>query len=296
MTPQTSDPDLASDPDPDLKPDNQLRVRVWGARGSIATPSAGSLRYGGNTPCLEVNTACGYRVILDAGTGIRNLGMELLRASDSEPVRDYHIFLSHFHWDHLQGLPFFLPLYNPANTITFYSPHTTEHLQEVLQGQMATPYFPVGFNVLAAATKFVQVGQRPFQLGDVEITSFALTHPQGASGYRIECGGKAVVYATDHEHGVTEADDRLLHVAQGADLLFYDSQFTPEEYPSRKGWGHGTWKEAARVGAKAGVKKLVLFHHDPGHDDAQMDSIVTQAQADFPDTIAAMEGRTLKVA
>lgn len=258
------------------------------------------MRFGGNTPCVELTFSNGgprpeelQRVILDAGTGIRNLGMELLRTRS--PHRDFHVFLTHFHWDHVQGLPFFPALYDKSASITFYSSRPPELLREILWGQMVTPYFPVRFDDLAASVRFVQVGERPLKLGDVEISSFCLTHPQGAAGFRVTYAGKTVVYATDHEHGEPDADLRLLNAARGADLLFYDAQYTPEEYPSRRGWGHGTWLEATRVGAAAEVKQLVLFHHDPSHDDCQMDAILELARGRFPATIAAVEGHTITI-
>lgn len=275
----------------------QIRVRAWGVRGSIPTPSPGVLKFGGNTPCVEVvfvgEDGRQSRMILDAGTGIRNLGIELLKTKCED--KHFHIFLTHFHWDHVQGLPFFSALYDKSATITFYSSRNPELLKEILWGQMVTPYFPVRFDDIAASVNFVQVSEKPMTFGDAEVSCFCLTHPQGATGFKIVHGGKTVVYATDHEHGEAAADLRLLHAARGADLLFYDAQYTPEEYPSRRGWGHGTWLEAAKVGAEAGVKKLVLFHHDPGHDDEQMQQIVDLARERFARTSAATEGETIVI-
>lgn len=281
-------------------PPHQIFVRVWGARGSIPTPSPSVMRFGGNTPCVELTFSDGetrpedlQRIILDAGTGIRNLGLELLRTQS--PHREFHIFLTHFHWDHVQGLPFFPALYDKSATITFYSSRSPEELREILWGQMVTPYFPVRFDDLAASVRFVHVGEKPVQLGHIEISSFCLTHPQGAAGFRVVFAGKTVVYATDHEHGEPNADLRLLNAARGADLLFYDAQYTPEEYSNRRGWGHGTWLEATRVGAAANVKQLVLFHHDPSHEDSSMDAILELARERFPATMAAAEGDTITI-
>jgi phosphoribosyl 1,2-cyclic phosphodiesterase len=280
-----------------VEKDPLIRVRVWGARGSIPTPSSAVLKYGGNTPCVEVivrrEIGCDQRLIFDAGTGIRNLGLDLLMTKTVDC--DFHIFLTHFHWDHVQGLPFFPALYNKATTITFYSSRTPEELREILWGQMATPYFPVRFDDLLATVHFVHIGETPVKLGEVEVSTFCLTHPQGAAGFRVVHKGRSVVYATDHEHGNEEADLRLLNAARGADVLFYDSQYTPEEYPSHRGWGHGTWLEATKVGHEAGVKRLVLFHHDPSHDDFQIDEILKLARAEFPETFAATEGETIVV-
>ena len=157
-----------------------VQARIWGARGSIPTPMAGAQRYGGNTPCVEVDFSSGQRIILDAGTGIRRLGLDLIKSGDGG--LDFHIFLSHFHWDHVQGLPFFAPLYNPAVTVTFYSARPPEELREILHRQMVTPYFPVLFDDLAATLRFVQVGETPVKLGAVEVNSFALNHPAGGAG------------------------------------------------------------------------------------------------------------------
>jgi phosphoribosyl 1,2-cyclic phosphodiesterase len=288
-------PDQASEEEPEAEvlSGPLIQARIWGARGSVPTPLPSTCRYGGNTACVELDFSNKQRIILDAGTGIRSLGIALARSH--APARDYHIFLSHFHWDHLQGLPFFPPIYNPASTITFYSSRRPEELREILHRQMVTPYFPVLFDDLAASMRFIEICEQPLVLGEVEISSFELTHPQGAHGYRVSHRDRTVVYATDHEHGEREADRRLLHAARGADVLFYDAQFTPEEYQSHRGWGHGTWLEAVRVGAKAGVKQLVLFHHDPGHDDLQIDRMLEDARSHFPDTVAAMEGDTISV-
>ncbi len=275
----------------------RIEVRAWGVRGSLPTPAAEVLKFGGNTPCVELkfgtDDGCMQRIILDAGTGIRNLGMHLMKSQCADT--SFHVFLTHFHWDHVQGLPFFPPLYNKATKITFYSNRTPEQLKEILWGQMVTPYFPVRFSDIAATVDFVQVLDDPLILGEVEVRSFCLTHPQGSSGFRVSYRGRTVVYATDHEHGQEDADLRLLNASKGADLLFYDAQYTPEEYPNRMGWGHGTWLQATRVATAAEVKQLVLFHHDPSHDDVKMESILADARSKFACTIAAREGETLIV-
>ena len=276
---------------------NHIRVRAWGVRGSIPTPSPNVLQFGGNTPCVEVvfvnEDGSEKRMILDAGTGIRNLGLELTATKNKD--KDFHIFLTHFHWDHVQGLPFFLPLYDKNATITFYSSRSPELLKEILWGQMMTPYFPVRFDDIAASVNFVKISETPMRFGEAEMSCFCLTHPQGATGFKIVYAGKTVVYATDHEHGEAAADLRLLNAARDADLLFYDSQYTPEEYPTRRGWGHGTWLEATKVAAEAQVKQLVLFHHDPSHDDVQMHRIVELARERFACTRAATEGETITI-
>ena len=269
-----------------------MEIRVWGARGSIPTPSAENLGYGGNTACVEVIVGGGESFIFDAGTGIRNLGLALLHAP---PRAHIHLFLTHFHWDRLQGLPFFPPLYDPSRTVTFHSSRPVDELEEILRAQMVAPYFPIFFDNLPSTIRFERIGEKPVAFGSTHISSFALHHPQGSSGYRVDSSGACFVYATDHEHGNEEADTRLRGAAHGADVLFYDSQFTPGEYPAHRGWGHGTWLEGTRVAQDAGVKQLVMFHHDPGHDDGQVDAMLALARERFPDTLAASEGTSIHV-
>ncbi len=270
-----------------------MEVRIWGARGSVPTPIMENLRVGGNTSCVEVRAATGESYILDAGTGIRLLG--LARGQSETPQRDLHIFLTHFHWDHLQGLPFFTPLYSARNRITFHSACPAAELQQVLQGQMSNPYFPVRFDLVAAELRFEQLRGSAARFGEVQISSFPLHHPGGACGYAIEAGGARVVYATDHEHGDERADAGLMAAARNADVLIYDAQFTPEEYAAHKGWGHSTWLEATGLAEAACVKHLVLFHHDPGHSDEEMQRIVEQARERFPNTSLAIEGESIAV-
>ncbi len=270
-----------------------MEIRVWGARGSIPTPTAENLGYGGNTSCVEAILSTGESFIFDAGTGIRNLGIAQLAALTKRS--HIHLFLTHFHWDHLQGLPFFPPLYDPSKTITFHSARPIEELKEILRAQMVSPYFPIMFDKLPSTIRFEHVGETALDFGPARICSFPLNHPQGAHGYRVETAGASFVYATDHEHGDHAADAVLRRAAQNADVLFYDAQFTPGEYPSHRGWGHGTWLEGTCVAKDAGVKRLVLFHHDPGHNDRQIDSMLALAQQQFPLTMAASEGSTIPV-
>jgi phosphoribosyl 1,2-cyclic phosphodiesterase len=267
-------------------PSEQMYVKFWGVRGSIPTPISQNMGNGGNTSCLEVRLPGGELIVLDGGTGIRPLGLAL----NAEKHTDVHVFLTHFHWDHIQGLPFFQPLYSKENTVTFYSMKTPEETREILEGQMNGPYFPVDFRFLPAQRNFVSVLGKTFRFGDTEVNNFALNHPQGCHGYSFSHHGRKLVFASDLEHGNPEFDSILLAAAADADVLIFDAQFTPEEYEKRHGWGHSTWLQATEVAKQTRAKKLVLFHHDPGHTDQTMDTILADARAHFPETYLAVEG------
>jgi phosphoribosyl 1,2-cyclic phosphodiesterase len=231
-------------------------------------------------------------LMIDAGTGARGLGQSLAEETGGRPIH-LNLLLTHFHWDHIQGIPFFTPLYSSENQVAFWSGFPAQTTREVLEGQMAHPYFPVPFAMLAARREVRQLTGEPQNLSDFQVRTFPLNHPQGAWGYRVETSGKSIVHASDFEHGDSKSDAILRDFAQGADLLIYDAQFTPEEYPSHVGWGHSTWLEAARVAQDAGVGRLVLFHHHPDHDDAAMDRILAAARGQFDRTEAAVEGQSI---
>jgi phosphoribosyl 1,2-cyclic phosphodiesterase len=270
-------------------PQPALQLRFWGTRGSIPTPIAANLGHGGNTSCIQIldpsDPTTTY--IFDAGTGIHSLGHTLAAHNN------IHLFLTHFHWDHIQGLLGFAPLFASHNKLTFYSTHGRHELHRVLQSQMSAPCFPVEFDTLASDRHFESLDHTPTTIHNLTIEPFALHHPGGASGYRISRGNTTIVYATDHEHGNPAADARLLAAATNADILIYDAQYTPEQYLHRIGWGHSTWLEATRLAAQANVKQLVLFHHDPNHNDHTLQAILQQAQQNFPNTTLATEGTTL---
>jgi phosphoribosyl 1,2-cyclic phosphodiesterase len=271
--------------------DGSIGLRFWGVRGSTPTPVARNLGYGGNTACVEILQQDEDAVhILDAGSGIRALGAAI--AARPQQPGAIHIFFTHFHWDHLQGLPFFAPLFAPHSRIVFHSVHPPQMLHEILSRQMAAPFFPVDFSGLAAQLEFRQIAS-PQSLGSVTLETFPLHHPQGSVGYRISDARRTLVYATDHEHGNAAMDRSLSEVARDADVLVHDAQYTPGEYPLRKGWGHSTWQEATAVAAEAKVAQLVLFHHDPDRDDRALDEIVALARHVFPQTVAARELMTV---
>ena len=268
-----------------------MNVTFWGVRGAIPTPQRENLDFGGQTPCVEIEVE-GKRIVLDAGTGLRQLGYRMLSGLGQERLNE-DILLSHFHWDHVQGIPYFAPFFQNS-ILRFYSLLPAESLHATLSALMAAPFFPLALDAAAATKEFQQFRSYiPFEIGPFLIKSFPLRHPQGCTGFRIECRGHVVVYATDHEQGDAESDAILLEHASGADLLIADAQYTPEEYPQRIGWGHSTWLEAAELAKRAKVKRLVLFHHDPLRDDDSLREIVLLAQNVFPSTVAAKEGTTI---
>ena len=272
----------------------ELIVRFWGVRGSRPTPLLGNLGYGGNTPCIEISIGNDC-LIFDAGTGIVDLGQELVREK-AVSDRALHLFFTHFHWDHIQGLPFFAPLYSSQSKLLLYSANFRSSTKAALENLMKSPNFPIEWPQTGAQKTFCDIsGEHPVSIGDSIVRAFPLCHPQGAFGYRVETPYALIVYASDLEHGNPEFDRILVEYASGADLLVYDAQYTPEEYErSRKGWGHSTWLEAVRTAQLAGVKRLMLFHHDPARDDHELANILEQARTIFPEVELAKEGHSIK--
>ncbi|MFO0617158.1 MAG: MBL fold metallo-hydrolase [Polyangiaceae bacterium] len=273
-----------------------MEIRFWGVRGSIAAPGPDTMRIGGNTSCVEVQ--CGAtRIILDAGTGLRRLGEGML--GEGRPI-EASLLLSHFHWDHIQGLPFFVPAYLAPTRLSVFGP-AGGHLgvKEAIGRQMSAPHFPVGLGDLGARIDWndLEPGAR-FALGDATVTVAKLNHPGGVLAYRVEHEGEAIVYATDTEHYAC-IDPALRALAEGAAILIYDAQYTPDEYAgtagrARVGWGHSTFVAGAEVARAAGVRKLVLFHHDPQRTDDGVRAIEEGCRELFEDSVAAYEGMTLR--
>ena len=274
-----------------------VNVKFWGTRGSVPTPGSGTTKYGGNTSCVEVSWGEGGRVIFDAGTGIRALG-ELL-AKDGNPDR-CDIVLSHLHWDHIQGLPFFIPMFIPGAEIHIWGGEGKGvTLDRMMDHQLHSAFFPVGRSQLSANILFHMVTEAPFEIRGATVTSAKLNHPGGGSAYRLEIDGKSVVYATDHEASTSASstpeslDPDLIRLASNADLLIHDAQYSDEEYIRyRKGWGHSSFTDAIAVAKLAGVKRLALFHHDPSHTDDFLAREEERLQRENPDLVilAAAEG------
>jgi CheY-like chemotaxis protein len=296
-----------------------MHIRFWGTRGSLAKAGPTTLRYGGNTSCVEVDMEDGTLIVFDCGTGAHGLGQALL-ASGKRPI-DGHLLITHTHWDHIQGFPFFAPLFIPGNTWEIYAPGGLgNRLEATLSGQMEYTYFPVTLEQLGATIRFHDLVEGSFDLGGGRVTARYLNHPALALGYRLEVGGASVVYATDHEPHTRDQSqtvdpnasasralevhhEELGHIAflAQADLVIHDAQYTAAEYPQKVGWGHSTVEYAVDVALAAKAKRLALFHHDPLRDDAAIDCLVdvcrqrVVARGGTLDVFAASEGQVVEL-
>ncbi len=272
-----------------------MRVRFWGTRGSIATPGPGTNHFGGNTSCVELTTNNGERLIFDCGTGARQLAAKLM-AEGTKSINS-NILLGHTHWDHIQGFPFFTPAFVKGNTIAIYGPEGSRGpLHDVLAGQMEFTYFPIDLNQLPAAITYHDLTEGIHSIGGARVVTQFLNHPAMTVGYRVEVDGVAMVYLVDHEPFSDElwragtepghiesilhdGDRRHAKFMADADLVIHDAQYTPEEYPSKKTWGHSTYDYVVQIAAAAGVRRVALTHHDPNHDDDFVADIERKARA-----------------
>jgi len=278
-------------------PHQLAKLVFWGVRGSTPTLDRDTWRYGGNTPCVEVVAPEGTRIILDCGTGLRTLGNRWAAAGDN-PI-EAHVLVTHYHWDHIQGIPFFQPFYSAQNQFHFYSFRSDflgqDSLRQVLEAQLARPYFPVDISVMSAARQFTEIaGGDQFEIGGAVVTARWLNHPQGCLGYRIDTPAGSIVYATDNEPGKPELDESLRRLAEKADVFIYDAQYSPEQLAStRRGWGHSSWLEGVKVARETGARNLVLFHHDPDSSDRVVDGFLSAARQEFRPVWAATEGMAI---
>ena len=292
---------------PTIKP--PARIQFWGTRGSLAKPGPNTLRYGGNTTCVQLNSPGGSLVIIDAGTGAHELGQSLL-ANAQAPLRG-SLLISHTHWDHIQGVPFFAPLFVRGSQWDIYGPAGLGHsLRETLAGQMQYSYFPIALDELGANIRFHDLVEGTFEIDDIRVTTRYLNHPALTLGYRFEMSGLSVVYACDHEpysrhpgepNPLDDRDRRHCEFLTNADLVIHDAQFTDAEYPSKKGWGHSTVEYVSEIGQLAGVKQMAFSHHDPLRTDAALELIVTSIRADLTakksplQVFAAAEGQVVEL-
>ena len=269
-----------------------LRLKFWGVRGSIACPGPKTVRYGGNTSCVEVR--CGQDLlILDAGTGLRGLAESLNQGQALKAI----LFFTHSHVDHVCGFPFFQPLFKASTSLNIWGGHLSSGrpVRQVLDRLMMDPLWPIQLDDLKAGITFHDfiAGDALTPIDGVKVQTAALNHPNGATGYRINYQGKSVCYVTDTEHFADRIDENIVGLADNADILIYDSTYTPDDYKNRVGWGHSTWEEGVKVAKQAGVKKFIVFHHNPEHNDDDMDLIEQQVCDVMGDAVVAREGMVL---
>lgn len=276
---------------------DEFVIQFWGVRGSIPTPGNETARYGGNTSCVEMRVG-GKRLIFDGGSGLHVLGRTLLQQT---PLEAY-MFFTHYHWDHIQGVPFFDPAFNPKNCFHIYGavPDSQISMKQHFIERVLHPNSPVPLGGILADLRFHDIVPGDVvKLDDITIETGLLNHPNGATGYRITWQGYSVFYCTDTEHYPDRMDENVLHLARDANMFIYDSMYTDEEYHHPKapkiGWGHSTWQEGVRISKEAGVKNFIIFHHEPGHNDDFLDKLAEEAKKVFPGVILAREGMIVNV-
>lgn len=273
-----------------------IRVKIWGCRGSIACPAPTHLKYGGNTTSLEVDVG-DQKFLLDCGTGLRNVGQKINKTD----LKHCHILLTHTHWDHINGFPFFAPAFDPNRHFDIMAGHLMDKggIQNILETQMDNPMFPVPLEAMQSKLTF-----NDFHAGEdldiadskkVKVRTAKLHHPNDATGYRIEYNDKSMCLITDTEHIPGKPDENILELIEGADLVIYDSTYTEEEFPAKIGWGHSTWEEGIKLCKMAGVKRLGIFHHDPEHDDVFMDKLAEDAAKEWEGAFVIQENMDFQV-
>jgi len=272
---------------------NQMRLRFHGVRGSMPNPDASVGKYGGDTLCIEIDTPTrSHRLLIDAGTGIRKVEVP---AAGDESGLEIDLLLSHFHLDHLIGLPFFTPIYQPQHSFHFRGRAEGMSVHEAIDGALRPPWFPIPVCDSPSEKTFTDLDGSPFEIEGLLITPVWLHHPQGVTGYRVDSGDRAVVIATDHESGDADADARLVELARGANLLVHDAQYIDADYATHEGWGHSTWQRAIEAAERAGVERLLIVSHDVHRTDAELDELVAKVQVERPWVDAARGGMVVEV-
>lgn len=267
---------------------NNSDLEFWGVRGTAPVSHPKKIKYGGNTICSYLETATADKIIIDAGTGIMELGKKLMAEKQAGPQR-IHMLLTHFHLDHIMGLPFFAPLYSPDHEVIFYSAVAESEAETHLNRLMAGKFYPLDLEETPSKKDFRMIPKEDFVIGKIQISIHPLNHPQGSIAYRFDSGGKRFVLAMDTEHPEAGVDERLAGFCRDADILVYDAMYTPEEYHGKKGWGHSTWLAGVELAQAAGVQQLSLIHFSPDHTDSVIDDFLTKARKMFPQTYAAKE-------
>ena len=267
-----------------------MELELWGVRGSTPVSGKDKNKYGGYTSCACLVTSEGEWIIIDAGTGIKKLGEKMIKHWEENTV-EIHLLLTHFHLDHIIGLPYFAPLYSPKITLNFYTGLNPEETEKYLCGLMGGRYFPLELGETPSKKVYKKIPEKEFHIGGASVSHCPLNHPQASVSYKLQEKEKKIVFATDTEHPEEGIDERLASFARGADIFIYDAMFTPAEYESsRQGWGHSTWLEGTKLAKEAGVRKLYLSHFNPDHSDKQIDEFISLARENFPQTYGAMEG------
>jgi len=278
-----------------------VKIKFWGVRGSIPVPGSKTLKYGGNTSCVELH--CDEKtIILDCGSGIRALGLDIEDRGfiKENGKKELYMFFSHVHWDHIQGFPFFRPAFDPEFEINLYSSlHSNVDIECALRGQMVEPYFPIRLSDMPARMNFKEIKSgEGVQIDKIVVKSVSLNHPGGSLGYKIICDNKSVAYISDHEY-TEESRQRLVDFLNNTNMVIFDAHYTPEEYSGadgssgRKGWGHSTWRHGVELCREANIDQLILTHH--GREDCEIEKIELMTQKEFPNAIAAYEGLEIDV-
>ena len=271
---------------------NGIKVKFWGARGSFPIPKSNDA-FGGNTSCIEVRSTTNEVVLFDMGTGLRNFGNSLLK--EKEPITDINIVLSHFHYDHILGFLMFIPLFIDKYNINIFAPGKTDaEVEEKFESFLSSNFWPVNKEMMSAKINFNHYSSEAINItNNIKVLTSPHGHPGGASSIRLEIDRFSVTYVTDCEHPSSHLNQNVIDIAKNTDLLIHDAQYTPEQMPDHKGWGHSSWEHCVEVAQKARAKRLALFHHNPDHGDSMLEAIEQDAKNVFTNTVSAREGMEL---